>query len=50
MVSFCIYYTHMYHTKLLNAKKENELIKFLMLEKFTNNIHYDSVKELQGSV
>ena len=48
-------YTHMYHTILLNAKKENEIIKFLMLGKFTNNNsvkrnHYDSVKELQGSV
>ena len=42
----------MYHTILLNAKKENEI---MMLGKFTNNIsakrnHFDSVKELQGSL
>ena len=42
----------MYHTILLNAKKENEI---MMLGKFTYNIsakrnYYDSVKELQGSV
>ena len=48
-------HTHMYHTILLNAKKENEIIAFLILGKFTNNVsaqryHYDSVKELKGSV
>ena len=45
--------SHIYHTILLNAKKENEII--MMLGKFINNIsakrnHYDSVKELQGSL
>ena len=40
----------MYHTILLNTKKENEII--MILGKFTNNIsakrnHYDSVKELE---
>ena len=46
-----------YDAILLNAKKENEIIKFLMLGKFTDNIsakrnHYVSVnlKILQGSV
>ena len=48
-----MYHTHMYHTILLKAKKENEII--MILGKFTNNIsakrnHYDSVKELQGSL
>ena len=43
-------HTHMYHTK-----KEKEIIKFLMLGKFANNIsakrkQFDSVKELKGSV
>ena len=47
----------MYHAIILNAKKENERIKFLMLGKLTNNMsakrnHYESVnlKILQGSV
>ena len=46
-------HSHMYHTILLNAKKENEII--MMLGKFTNNSsakknHFDSVKKLQGSL